>query len=134
MPPEVHAGSHTSLAISCRLGRYHEELKLLLIAPAAPGGRGLELTYEESKPRLAHSRQYAKICLECAYEELELIMSEKPTLESARLKPAYEASKPLLPFASLSPQEGASTKPSLCGHASQAPHSTFTGENNNYAL
>ena len=32
-----------------------------------------------------------------------------------------------------SPQEGSSTKPFLCGHASQLPHSTFTGENN-YAL
>ena len=32
-----------------------------------------------------------------------------------------------------SPQEGASTRPSLRGHAWQVPHSTFTGENN-YAL
>ena len=34
---------------------------------------------------------------------------------------------------SLSPQEGASRRPSLRGHAWQVPHSTFTGENN-YAL
>jgi hypothetical protein len=32
-----------------------------------------------------------------------------------------------------SPQEGASRRPSLRGHARQVPHSTFTGENN-YAL
>ncbi len=32
-----------------------------------------------------------------------------------------------------SPQEGASTRPSLRGHAWQVPHPAFTGENN-YAL
>ena len=32
-----------------------------------------------------------------------------------------------------SPQEGATRRPSLRGHAWQVPHSTFTGENN-YAL
>lgn len=37
------------------------------------------------------------------------------------------------PILAPSPQEGASRRPSLRGHAWQVPHPTFTGENN-YAL
>jgi hypothetical protein len=45
----------------------------------------------------------------------------------------YLAPSLISPILAPSPQEGASRRPSLRGHARQVPHSTFTGENN-YAL